>query len=54
MYTVLKVDLLQENTLCVHCIESRFVTGAENTLFAGVCALFSPQILQAGAVNGLK
>jgi len=39
--TVLKVD---------------FVTGPSNILFAGVCisALFSPEILQAGAVKGLN
>ena len=36
-------------------IESGFVTGPLNMLFAGVyqcqCALFSPEILQAGAVT---
>ena len=50
------------------CIECRFITGSENVLFAGmrarvqmclcvcvcVCAFLSPEILQAGAVMGLK
>ena len=33
----------------MHSIESRFVTGPSNIL----CALFSLEILQAGAVKGL-
>ena len=34
--------------------ESRCVTGPENILFLGVLASFSPEMLQAGAVKGLK
>ena len=33
----------------MHSIQSRFVIGPSSTL----CALFSPEILQAGAVKGL-
>ena len=40
-----------------HSIKSIFITELENLLFAGVCVcvwiLFSPEILQAGAVKRL-
>ena len=36
-------------------IKSRFVMGSSNMLFAAcMCALFSPENLQAGAVKGLN
>ena len=42
----------------MYCMESRFFTGPSNTLFGGVmvcmCALSSPDILQAGVVKGLR
>ena len=39
----------------MHSIESRFVAVPSNILFAGVhVALFSPEIVKAGAVKGLK
>ena len=39
----------------MHSIESRLVTGPSNILLAGtcICELFSPEILQDGAVKGL-
>jgi len=37
----------------MHIIESRYVKGLEDILFASVSASFSPEILQAGAVKGL-
>ena len=40
----------------MHILEIRFVIGLENRLFAGmcVCAICSPEILQAEAGKGLK
>ena len=39
----------------MHNTESRFVIGLTNTvLFAGMCAHFSPEILQAGTVKELS
>ena len=38
----------------MHSIVSRFGIGPKSVLYAGVCALFSPEILQAVAVEGLR
>ena len=43
-------------SITMHSIESRLVIGPSNILFARriiMCALFSPEILQPGAVAGL-
>ena len=37
----------------MHNIVSRFGIGPKSVLYAGICALFSPEILQAVAVKGL-
>ena len=37
-----------------HSTEGKCVIGLENILFAGICASYSQEVLQAGTVKGLK
>ena len=46
-------DLKKNNLNSKHSTESRFVVRPENIVCRCVQALFSPEILQAGAVKGL-